>query len=114
MRKDAIFDLAIGGALAVNNTLTLADAANATDASSIWLAVAGPLTVASPMTMAGTLVTSSLVTANNTLDLTGSALVGGLLIASPVSLHLSSAAPAISATGCVIAPLIDAQMSRRP
>jgi hypothetical protein len=114
VRKGAIFDLAIGGALAIENTVTLSDAPDATDASGIWLGVAGPLTIGSPMTMAGTLVTSGLTTANDTLDLTGSALVAGLQVASPVNLHLTTAAPAISATGCVIAPQIDAQMSRRP
>ena len=109
LRDDATLDLAIGGALSVANTATIGDGAHP---SALWVGVAGPVMVGAPLTMAGSLVSNGLVTANNTVDLTGSALVNGLEVASPMNVHLTAAAPALSAAGCAIPGAIAVKMAR--
>ncbi len=81
----ATLDLAIGGALRVDNTLTIG---SASQTSAAWVGVGGAISIASPTVITGWLVAPrSDVAVNNTLDVSGSALLGALTVASPVNLH---------------------------
>ena len=96
----ATLDLAIGGDLQIDNTLTVGDAAQP---ASTWVGVAGAIAIASPTVVRGALVAPrSAVSARNTLDVTGSAVFGGLEVSSPVTIHDG---PALSAAGCQVAAL---------
>jgi uncharacterized protein YaaQ len=98
----AMFDLAIGGALTVDNTVTIGGADDGARASQIWVGVGGAMTLGAPVTLDGSLLVNGLVTASNTLDVTGSAFLGGLAVASPVNVHLTAGAPATTTSGCAI------------
>ncbi len=92
----ATLDLAIGGDLQVDNTLTI----GGSQPTETWVGVAGAITIASPTVIHGWLVAPrSPVAANNTLDISGSAIFGGLEVASPVGVHDGSA---LSASGCTL------------
>lgn len=86
------FDLVVGGALDIQNTLTI-------KGGSSYVAVAGAVTVNSPTSIDGWLVAPrSAVAANNTLDVHGALFAGSMRVASPV--HVTSP-PTINGDACV-------------
>jgi hypothetical protein len=73
----AHLDWTIGGALEVDNTLTIEGPTT--------LNVGGPIHIAAPMKLDGSLIApQSRVEVDNTLDVTGAAYVGSLRVASPM------------------------------
>jgi hypothetical protein len=91
----ATLDLAVAGALEVDNTLRIGDASRAAFA---WVGVAGSITIAAPVTIAGWLVAPrSAVLVENTLDMSGGALVGTLEVSSPLNIHDG---PSLTVGGC--------------
>jgi hypothetical protein len=96
---DATLDLAIGGNLHVDNTLTIEAQG---DPTSVWIGVAGEVRVAAPLVMDGVLVAPrSDLSANNTVTVDGALLVGNLRIAAPVKVNDGAW---LSGAGCVGAP----------
>ena len=82
---DATLDLAIGGSLAIDNTLSIRALG---DPSSVWVGVDAGIRVAAPFDLDGYLVAPDAnLDANNTFDLEGSMLVRSLHVASPVVVH---------------------------
>lgn len=91
----ATLDLAIGGSLLVDNTLTIQSA----DEAAAWVGVAGEVRVAAPLHMSGVLVAPrSELNANNTVDVAGAILAKNLHVAAPI--HVDSG-PWLTGTGCV-------------
>ncbi len=79
----AELDFVIGGALQINNTLSVGSSAHP-----VWMSVAGEIRVASPANIFGVLVApTSALQGDNTLDVFGAAMVGATRVASPMNVH---------------------------
>ena len=90
LEPGATLDFLIGGALQVDNTLSFSG-------GSTWLAVGGEIDVGAPLRLTGVLYApGSQLSVNNTLDISGSLLVGSMTVASPVTVT-ALAGPALSA-----------------
>lgn len=92
--RDAQLSLVVRGNLNIDNTLTIAAGR---EPSQTWVAVGGNVRVASPFALNGTLVMpDGDLAGDNTFDLRGQALVGGLRVAAPMVVRMDTASPTLA------------------
>jgi hypothetical protein len=84
----ATFDLAIGGSLRVDNTLSITS--DSPD-DSVWIGVGADVHVAAPVTLSGELFApKGTLESDNTVDIAGSLFVGSMHVASPIGVHFGT------------------------